>query len=278
MKRVCFILFAMILAFSANVQAGDINDVNSGKWLDHVSQMQVMRQQILNLLTKQSPTAEDKEMLSALQKSFTEKKQEWDQYLIDVAEGKTEKTSKECLADDNKACDDKEVEPARKGPFHRYDKKPRRHFKNEYHRYDKKYRHGKCKDNCKDEVKGHCSADKKCKKQMKKTACGKCPSEKKYEKKSDCGSCPSHKKQMKKSACASKCEDKKVKCNDGVDCPSCPNYKTEKCCKVSGKCSGGQKHAKKHACKKADKKSECPVCHEYKLMGISKKCARCCAK
>ncbi|MFZ5951384.1 MAG: hypothetical protein ACOYXC_11810, partial [Candidatus Rifleibacteriota bacterium] len=88
MKKVCVILLGLFLAFCSNAYAGDINDVSSDKWLDHVAQMQVMRQQILGLLTRANPTPEDREMLRALQESFEEKKAEWDQYLIDVAEGK----------------------------------------------------------------------------------------------------------------------------------------------------------------------------------------------
>lgn len=322
MKKVYVILLGMIFAFCGNAFAGDINDVSSDKWLDHVAQMQVMRQQILNLLTRENPTAEDKEMLAALQKSFSEKKNEWDNYLVDVAEGRVKGTKPvnsfctdcgkrlcncgkgiECnkcgkkICNCAKACTDKslvkECPSQKKGSYHRYNKKPRKHFKREYHRYDKKckdgcnssYQKGKkdcctpdysCKSSCsskkcdktamKMSCESSCSSKKYSKKTVKKaykkSACGSCPS----AAKSACGSCPS----MKKSAC----NEKEVKCNGGTDCPSCPNYKTSKCCKVSGKCSSGNNHGK-HYQKKAKKEIKCPVCYEYKIMGVNRKCSRC---
>lgn len=331
MKKVYVILLGMILAFCGNVFAGDINDVSSDKWLDHVAQMQVMRQQILNLLTRENPTPEDKEMLSALQKSFDEKKVEWDQYLIDVAEGRIKGNKpastfctdcgkklcdcgkgidcKKCgkkVCNCAKACTDKkmgkECSSCKKGAYHRYNKKPRRNFKGEYHRYKKS-----CKDECADKCKSlkktckegyadNCKSLKKdckdgyadkCKSDKMKSACktvscgSKCPSEKKQHKmamkkakKSACGSCPS----AKKSACASAV--KEIKCNEGVDCKKCPKYKTDKCCKVSGKCSSGHNHGVIKGYKKSEKKMKsnkmsCPVCYEYKIMGINKKCAKC---
>jgi hypothetical protein len=331
MRKVCVILLGLILAFCGNAFAGDINDVSSDKWLDHVSQMQVMRQQILNLLTKPNPTVEDKEMLTALQKSFEEKKTEWDQYLIDVAEGKIKKEKpvqtfckgcgkrlcdcgkgiicKKCgkrVCNCSKACNCKEDCSGKcydcnekgeckcdcqscdsgKGPYHRYNKKARRQFKHEYHRYNKK-----CKDACdsnQESVKDCCTPDYSCKtsctahkhgKKMAKMSCEtSCSSHKqgkkmmkKAYKKSACGSCPS----KTKSACASACDEKEVKCNGGIDCPSCPNYKTVKCCKVSGKCSSGHKHGQHQDLKKTEKESACPVCKEYKLMGLNCKCSRC---
>lgn len=316
MKKVYVILLGMILAFCGNVFAGDINDVSSEKWLDHVAQMQVMRQQILNLLTRENQTPEDKEMLSALQKSFDEKKVEWDQYLVNVAEGriKGDKPAstfctdcgkrlcdcgkgidcKKCgkkVCNCAKACTDKSVcnkcPSEKKGAYHRYNKKARRHFKGEYHRYNKS-----CKDKCADECKSYKKDCKdkcadECKSYEKKAACksvscgSKCPSEKKQHKmamkkarKSACGSCPS----AIKSACASAATE--FKCNEGVDCPKCPRYKTDKCCKVSGKCSSGHHHGFKKGYKKSEKKMKsnkisCPVCYEYKIMGINKKCGRC---
>jgi hypothetical protein len=283
MRKVCLILLGLLLAFAGNAYAADINDVSSEKWLDHVSQMQVMRQQILNLLTRENPTAKDREMLSALQKSFSEKKAEWDQYLQDVADGKTQvksvKTEKKSFCGDcgkmlcdcgkgylckkcgKRVCDCKKAcgadceghkksyKKSQKGVYHRYDKRPRKHFKKEYHRYNKSHRD--CKD-CGDKAKD-CSwkpkkAHKGCTHHVKKH---------KMMKKSDCASCPSK--------CAAKTE---VKCNGGVDCPSCPNYKTPKCCKVSGKCSS-------HKEGKTMKKMACPMCRELKLMGINKKCSKC---
>jgi hypothetical protein len=301
MRKVCLILLGLLLAFAGNAYAADINDVSSEKWLDHVSQMQVMRQQILNLLTRENPTAKDREMLSALQKSFAEKKAEWDQYLQDVADGKTqvkeEKTEKKSFCSDcgkmlcdcgkgylckkcgkkvcdcKKACDadckghKKHYKKSKKGVYHRYDKRPRKHFKKEYHRYNK--RHKDCKD-CGDKAKD-CSwkpkkahkacADKAadCSWKQKKAhkGCAHYAKKRKMIKKSDCATCPSK--------CASKIE---VKCNGGVDCPSCPNYKTPRCCKVSGKCSS-------HKEGKTMKKMAGPMCRELKLMGINKKCSKC---
>ncbi len=297
MRKVCVILLGLILAFCGSAYAGDINDVSSDKWLDHVSQMQVMRQQILNLLTRQNPTAEDREMLKALQKSFEEKKTEWDQYLVDVAEGKIKDSKpastfcsdcgkrlcdcgkgvecKKCgkrVCNCAKACTDKSIEKecssSKKNAYHRYEKRARKHHKREYHRY-----HKKCKDACdsnKESVKDCCTPDYSC-----KTSCTTHKHDKKMMKKaykkSACGSCPS----KTKSACASICDEKEVKCNGGVDCPSCPNYKTVKCCKVSGKCSSGHKHGHHHGLKKTEKESACPVCKEYKLMGLNCKCSRC---
>ncbi len=283
MKKVCAILFGLFLAFCSNAFAGDINNVSSDKWLDHVAQMQVMRQQILGLLSRANPTVEDREMLRALQESFEEKKAEWDQYLIDVAEGKGNPAPAhgesfcsdcgkhicdcgkgiECKKCGKKVCDCKkacksELESIEneKGEYHRYNKKARRHFKGEYHRYNKRHRKG-----CNAKTEDCCTTHGSC--------CDKCVENAKPVQKSACSTCPS----AVKSCCASACATE-VKCNEGVDCPGCPNYKSEKCCKISGKCSSGHDHGKE-TMKKAETKDQCPICYEYKIMGVNKKCARC---
>lgn len=253
MKKIYLVILGLLLAFSGNAYAADINDVSSQKWLDHVAQMQVMRQQILRLLTRQDPTPQDREMLAAVQKSFEEKKAEWDQYLQDVAAGKYENKTEEktycqtcgkllcncgkgpiCKKCGKRICNCKRQykhkhmkKSQKEGVYHRYDKSPRRHFRKKYHRYDKTPRKAPCigVDPClKDEI-----YDKPEYKHKKRYH---------YKKKMhDCSGCSS------KMSCGRKMY-KKVKCNGGVDCPSCPNYKTERCCKVSGNCSSH--HGKDH--------------------------------
>jgi hypothetical protein len=291
MKKFYLVILVILLAFAGSAfAAGDINDVNSEKWLDHVAQMQVMRQQILRLLTKENPTVEDREMLNALQKSFTEQKAAWDQYLYDAATGKS-KESKQvknycgdcgkvlcecgkgilCKKCDKRICNcSKACEPSKKTIKQCTEKKP-------YHRYDKSYRHScaSAKMNC-----GSCSSKKQAFKCNEGVDCKKCPAYKTSKCCKVSGKCSGHKKakmKMHKKACKTACASKKpaFKCNEGVDCKKCPAYKTSKCCKVSGKCSTHKDCAHKSSKMKMYKKTECPVCKEYRLLKINRKCAKC---
>ncbi|GAB4268731.1 MAG: hypothetical protein Kow0029_04230 [Candidatus Rifleibacteriota bacterium] len=270
MKKFYFILLGLFIVISGSSFAADINNVSSEKWLDHVSQMQVMRQQILNLLSRPTPTIKDKEMLSALQKSFEEKKADWDNYLKDVADGKTQMKQEKICTNCGSVCQQQNAcatccqetcgamkkacratseikcKHEKKSEYHRYNKKPRRNFKKEYHRYHKRCRSGYNRDTSTQEEK----------------SCGKECLELKKAMKRSCKTCP----EMKQAKA----------CNEGVDCKSCPSHKTESCCKVSGKCAHGNKH--QHKVKETKKMSGCPVCNEYKLMGLKIKCAKCSKK
>jgi hypothetical protein len=232
MRKVCLIVLGILFAFATASYAagGTVSDISSEKWLDHLAQMQVMRQQILRLLTKPSPTVRDKEMLDALQKSFNEKKNEWDSYIEDVALGLTEEKEVKqtyCSSRGKRLCDCGEGDTE-----------------------------------CTTTTTMSCGNHKQAKKHFKK-------SHKARKKGHDCGSCPS-----KKSVCVTSCKTTVV-CNGGVDCPSCPNYRTSRCCKVSGKCSSGHDCQHKHEVKRTHKDGECPICREYRLMKINRKCSRC---
>jgi hypothetical protein len=311
MRKVCLIVLGILFAFATASYAagGTVNDISSEKWLDHLAQMQVMRQQILRLVTKPTPTVRDKEMLNALQKSFNEKKNEWDSYIEDVALGLTEQKEVKqtyCSSCGKRLCDcgkgvickkcgkrictcakahkyehkhnKKNLAPKTRKPYHRYDKRPRTKFKKEYHRYNKTDR--SCVSDCETHKTVSCTTDSKGGTECTTTttiSCGAYKQTKKHFKKSrkayqkghDCGSCPS-----KKSVCATSCETT-VACNGGIDCPSCPNYRTSRCCKVSGKCSSGHDCQHKHEVKRTHKDGECPICREYRLMKINRKCSRC---
>lgn len=106
MKKLLIILLGFcfaIPAFAAGVRAVD-NDA----WLDHLGQMQIIRQQILSLVTKPNATADDKVVLESLNAEFAAQKAEWDNYLVEVSQtteapkAVEEKLDKSCKRDSEK--------------------------------------------------------------------------------------------------------------------------------------------------------------------------------
>ncbi|HAE39065.1 MAG TPA: hypothetical protein DCG57_10565 [Candidatus Riflebacteria bacterium] len=85
MKKLLVILLGFCFALPAF--AADVRAVNNEAWLDHLAQMQVIRQQILSLITRENPTPDDKAVLEALNVEFDAKKAEWDTYLLAVSQG-----------------------------------------------------------------------------------------------------------------------------------------------------------------------------------------------
>lgn len=84
MKKLLIILLGVcfaVPAFAAGVRAID-NDA----WLDHLGQMQIIRQQILSLVTKEDATADDKAVLEVLNADFAAQKARWDNYLVEVSQ------------------------------------------------------------------------------------------------------------------------------------------------------------------------------------------------
>lgn len=110
MKKLLIILLGFcfaIPAFAAGVRAVD-NDA----WLDHLGQMQIIRQQILSLITKENATADDKAVLEVLNADFAAQKAKWDNYLVkvsqisDVPQVDEEKLDKACKRDGSKCKSD----------------------------------------------------------------------------------------------------------------------------------------------------------------------------
>ena len=84
MKRLLVILLG--LCFAVPAFAEGVRSVDNDAWLDHLGQMQIIRQQILSLVTKENPTADDKAVLETLKADFAAQKAKWDNYLVDVSQ------------------------------------------------------------------------------------------------------------------------------------------------------------------------------------------------
>ena len=278
-----FLVLLLGFCFAVPAFAGTIGAVSNEAWLDHVSQMQSLRQQIMALVTKSNPTVEDRQNLDLLNLTFTEKKAEWEQYLESVAQGKQTETEVKKTETEEPAKVEKADDTAKK-PWARYNKHGRKHKKHSRHvcKADCS-KHKKC-----DEVK---ACEKKCEKMCKeeckglnkeecKKACGDKKPWSRYNKRSRKNR--HHKRQNCKEACADKakadskeacekactgkaCADKaKADCKDTCEkaCTDkakteCCSNKGDKCCKKTGKaCADKAKAGCKDAYEKActDKK------------------------
>jgi len=191
-----FLVLLLGFCFAVPAFAGTIGAVSNEAWLDHVSQMQSLRQQIMALVTKSNSTVEDRQNLELLNLTFAEKKAEWEQYLESVAQGK--QTETEVKKADEPAKVEKVDEKAGKKGWARYNKHGRKNKKHGKHvckadcskhkKYDevKKACEQKCKEMCKETCKGLCKEECKglskeeCEEKCKKMGCGqqgdmKCP-------------------------------------------------------------------------------------------------------
>jgi len=268
-----FLVLLLGFCFAVPAFAGTIGAVSNEAWLDHVSQMQSLRQQIMALVTKSNPTIEDRQNLDILNLTFAEKKAEWEQYLEGVAQGK--QTETEVKKADEPAKVEKADKKDGKKPWSRYNKHGRKHKKHGKHvcksdcskhkKCDevKKACEDKCKEMCKDTCKGLCKEECKglnkaeCKEKCKK-ACGDKKPWSRYNKRSR--KHRHHKHMNCKEACADKakadCKDACEKaCTDKAKTECCSN-KGDKCCKKTGKaCS--DKHEACADKAKADCKDTC---------------------
>lgn len=100
-KYLLILLIGFCFAISGPAFAGDVRDIDSEIWLEHVTQMRLLRQQILRIVTKPNQTVKDRDMLDALNRAFDEEKSTWDNYLARVAQGeetatKSAKYDKDC--------------------------------------------------------------------------------------------------------------------------------------------------------------------------------------
>ena len=93
MKKILFIV-ALFLCLSFTSSASDITvrDIDSEAWLDHINYMGQVRRQILRTLTKSNPTIHDRRMLKNLEHAFDVERERWNQYLVDLASGKIDKS------------------------------------------------------------------------------------------------------------------------------------------------------------------------------------------
>lgn len=223
MKKLLVILLGFFFALPAF--AGNIAAVSNEAWLDHVAQMQSLRQQILSLVTKANPTAEDRQNLEQLNQTFAEKQSAWEKYLEEAAQNQQQKIEEtEKAKADGKACHKK---------WSRYNKHARKHHRCHGCKEEgkKECAHRKCgdkKNNCGDkqpclerceEKSGECGkmegrhAGKKCCKKHSKSHCGK------------------HK--AMKGKCADKCKDSaKAECKD----KACGSEKSKAGCKDMNCC------------------------------------------
>ncbi len=272
MKKYILTVLGLCLLICTASFASDVQSIDNDAWLDHVTRMQIMRENMLKLVSKEMPTAEDKAKLAELRQNFTAYQYDWDAYLKSVANStdvtpavglpgcktakcgdkmscsktkakksccKSEKKAHKCksskCADKKACCKNKAVKRSRN--------------------YNPKY--GFCR-KC-GEVKKNCE----CKKEVHNCKDGKC-SDKKACCKNKAHKCKDGKCSDKK-AC---CKDKAHKCKDG----KCSDKKA--CCKDKAhKCNDGKCADKKACCKdKAFKRSRnynpkygfCRKCGEVK--------------
>ena len=251
MKKLLVILLGFFFVMPAF--AGTINAVSNEVWLDHLSQMQSLRQQILSLVTKSNPSAEDRQNLEALNLTFAEKQANWQSYLEEVAQGKQPEISTS-------------EEPAKAPTCQKSDKKPWSRYK----KHSRKHRGcqnnqaaccskdaGKCAEAGKD--KACCGQDTdKCKEAMQ-SKCGKAGKNKKC-----CGKMAGKCKKAMQSKCTAAIKNKEC-CGKGTDkcvkamqskCTEAGNDKA--CCgKGAGKCKKAMKSKCADACKKEADKAKC---------------------
>lgn len=262
MKRLLVILLG--LCFAVPAFAEGVRAVDNDAWLDHLGQMQIIRQQILSLVTKENPTAEDKAVLETLKADFAAQKAKWDNYLVEVSQQQEAPKVDEAKPDTQEKnwgskCKDSDC----KGK-----KKQKKHWKKSCKKC-KEGCTGKCGD-CK--VKDCDSKDCKCKKHAKKAIkpCSKgkdcCQVTGKECTDPNCGSHKKAKKHSKKcwgqhvcgEQCKNGCKFAKTDCCGSAMCKEvghcirnskktddccggkkCGN-KSGECCKTSGKkgCNG----------------------------------------
>ncbi|NCB37722.1 MAG: hypothetical protein EOM80_03030 [Erysipelotrichia bacterium] len=234
MKKLLVILLGFCFAMPAF--AGNIGAIDTNAWLDHTSQMKDLREQIMALVTRPAPTAEDRLTLEALNLEFAEKKAEWEAYLEKVAAGNetTEIQAPSAPKEEKKLCEHKKHGKK----FGKHHRKHRRH-------HCKKMRKHECKKACesccdkmgKDECKKACESccDKMSKDECKKACESCCDKMGKDECKK---ACESRCDKMGKDECKKEAvEVKKSKCQNGGECADkCEvawENKCDKCKKAS---------------------------------------------
>ena len=225
MKKLLVILLGFCFALPAF--AAGVRAVDNEAWLDHLAQMQVLRQQILSVITKADATPEDKALLESLNAEFAAKKADWDSYLVTVSEGQ-----EAVVADTEKKESEQIGSHVCKGECHGK-KMHKKHGKKHWAQH---VCGDACKNGCIKPKMTDCCGSAMCKE------IGHCIRKPKMAHKS-CKSC-----------------DKEAKCNKtekecGTEAvKACPNG--DKCCKVTGKkcdkpckdCSDSAKKTKGGCC------------------------------
>lgn len=88
MKKITIFILGIFLLYTASLFAGDVQKIDPNAWLDHTSKMQVLRENIMALVSKKMPTQSDKDELSSLRTSFEAEQNRWQNYLKQVANSK----------------------------------------------------------------------------------------------------------------------------------------------------------------------------------------------
>lgn len=92
MKKALFILVLFFcFGFAAHASDITVRDIDSEAWLEHINYMGQIRRQILRTLTKDNPTIHDKRVLKNLEHAFDKERERWNQYLVDLVSGITDK-------------------------------------------------------------------------------------------------------------------------------------------------------------------------------------------
>ncbi|OGK09453.1 MAG: hypothetical protein A2W80_02445 [Candidatus Riflebacteria bacterium GWC2_50_8] len=249
MKKLLVILLGFCFALPAF--AAGVRAVNNEAWLDHLAQMQVIRQQMLSLITRENPTADDKAVLESLKLEFDAKKAEWETYLLEVSQGQESATADEAIVEPAKKadlCSDKGDCPSKKGHKKHGKKHWGRHVCGEA-----------CKDGCTKPKAKDCCGSAMCKE------VGKCIREAKKAHKS-CKGCAKEAKCGK--AAPEACGKENVK----------PCAKGKDCCQVTGKeCTDANCGSSKKECNPGKKRWGRHVCGEACKNGcIKPKMEKCC--
>ncbi len=223
-------LFTILLSFCFVLPAfaGNVGSVNNEAWLEHIAQMQSLRQQIMGLVSKSNPTFEDRDQLAVLKQDFNDRKASWDAYLVEVAEGRAVETvapAADCSQQNSEKMDCSSKKDCCKGNKH------------------------ECTDACKDKCKAACCGVKGCDCKGKKQECSDACKDKCKE---ACGAKKGCEGKEKKHECTDACKDK---CKEACGAKKgCEGKEKKMKCGSRKNCKG---HGKKDECGKKSEKKSC---------------------
>ena len=168
MKKITLFILGIFLLTSASLFAGDVQKIDPNAWLDHTSKMQVLRENIMTLVSKKMPTLSDKSELLSLQASFEAEQRNWQKYIKQVASNKNISTNTSQCKGTCPKCTCGKLKHYKSSHKWRKNSHKRRHHKG--------YKCANCDGKCKAKM---CKSDCKCPKcskmnQYKASKCANC--------------------------------------------------------------------------------------------------------
>jgi radical SAM protein with 4Fe4S-binding SPASM domain len=236
MKKLTFILLGICLFLSSASFAAGVQSIDKDAWLDHVAQMQILRENMLQLMTKNLPTAADRAELAKLKKEFSKKQDAWQNYLEKVA-----KTPEPC---DRPECADCRAKGVCQGKCDGHHHGHRHIHKHHGHKHHHKIL--KCDGDCK-----NCKHKDICKKHNYKLG---------HKGHHRCGRHHKHHGHHHK--------HHKATSHEPCDRPECADCRAKGVCQ--GKCDG---HHHGHSHKKLFSKKDCKSPEELDCKGNCAKCS-----